>query len=69
MMSIKSKIKLTSVKLVEDVYNEFRHVSLDNGNINLQKLVNRSVLLYIQDEEFRKKVDDYIELKESGSSF
>ena len=68
-MSIKSKIKLTSVKLVEDVYNEFRHVSLDNGNINLQKLVNRSVLLYIQDEEFRKKVDDYIELKESGSSF
>ena len=47
MMSIKSKIKLTSVKLVEDVYNEFRHVSLDNGNINLQKLVNRSVLLYI----------------------
>ena len=61
-------IKLTSVKIVKDLYNSFRHVSIDR-NINLQKLVNRSILLYIEDEDFRKKVDDYIDLKESGSSF
>ena len=67
-MSIKSQIKLTSVKIVKDLYNSFRHVSIDK-NINLQKLVNRSILLYIEDEDFRKKVDDYIDLKESGSSF
>ena len=68
MMSIKSKIKLTSVKIIHSVYNKFRHISLDDS-INLQKLVNRSILLYIEDEEFRKKVDEYIDLKESGSSF
>ena len=67
-MSIKSKIKLTSVKIIDTVYNKFRHISLDDS-INLQKLVNRSILLYMEDEEFRKKVDDYIDLKESGSSF
>ena len=67
-MSIKSKIKLTSVKIIHSVYNKFRHISLDDS-INLQKLVNRSILLYIEDEDFRKKVDDYTDLKESGSSF
>ena len=67
-VSIKSQIKLTSVKIVKDLYNSFRHVSIDK-NINLQKLVNRSILLYIEDKDFRKKVDDYIDLKESGSSF
>ena len=67
-MSITSKIKLTSVKIIHSVYNKFRHISLDDS-INLQKLVNRSILLYIEDEEFRKKVDDYKDLKESGSSF
>ena len=67
-MSIKSKIKLTSVKIIHSVYNKFRHISLDDS-INLQKLVNRSILLYIEDEDFRKKVDDYSDLKEPGSSF
>ena len=67
-MSIKSKIKLTSVKIVKDLYNEFKHVSLDE-NLNLQKLVNRCILLYIEDESFRDKVNKSIDLKESGSSF
>ena len=51
-MSIKIKIKLTYVKIIHSVYNKFRHVSIDDS-INLQKLVNRSILLYIEDEEFR----------------
>ena len=41
-MAIKTDIKLTSVKIVKDLYNEFKHVSLDD-NINLQQLVNRCV--------------------------
>ena len=53
-MSIKSDIKLTSVKIVKDIYKEFKHVSFDE-NLNLQKLVNRSILLYINDEEFKNK--------------
>ena len=67
-MSIKSKIKLTSVKIVQDLYNEFKHVSLDE-NLNLQKLVNRCILLYIEDENFRDKINKSIDLKESGSIF
>ncbi len=67
-MSIKSNIKLTSVKIVEDLYKAFKHVSLDD-NINLQKLVNRSILLYVEDEKFREKLNNTDDLKISGSSF
>ena len=67
-MSIKSDIRLTSVKIVEDLYNAFKHVSLD-GNINLQKLVNRSILLYVENKEFREKLNATDDLKISGSSF
>ena len=68
MMGIKTDIKLTSVKIVKDLYNDFRHASLDE-DINLQQLVNRCVTLYVTDENFRKQINEYAELKESGSSF
>ena len=64
----KTKLKLTSVKLIQDLYNEFKHASIDS-DINLQKLVNRCVILYIEDEDFRKKINDEVSLTESGSSF
>ena len=67
-MNIKSEIKLTSVKIVKDLYNAFKHVSLDD-NINLQKLVNRCILLYVEDEKFRDKLNNTDELKISGSGF
>ena len=67
-MAINTKTKLTSVKVVGDLYNRFKHVSLDE-DINLQQLVNRTILLYIEDEDFRQKMNEYEELKVSGSSF
>ena len=67
-MAIKGEVKLTSVKIVDDLYNSFKHISLD-GNINLQKLVNRCVVLYINNEEFRNQINNFNDLKESGSSF
>ena len=67
-MNIKSEIKLTSVKIVKDLYNAFKHVSLDD-NINLQKLVNRCILLYVEDKDFRDKLNSTDELKISGSGF
>tara|TARA_Y100000034_G_C6749233_1_gene332903 strand:- start:410 stop:613 length:204 start_codon:yes stop_codon:yes gene_type:complete len=67
-MGIKTSIKLTSVKVIKDLYNTFKHTSLDD-DINLQKFVNRCMLLYIEDENFREKVNDRLDLKESGSSF
>ncbi len=60
------KIKLTSVKILSSLYNKFKHESLDN-DINLQKLVNRSIFLYIEDESYRKKIDKSIDLVMSGS--
>jgi hypothetical protein len=68
MMSIKSDIKLTSVKIVKELYNDFKHVTID-GDVNLQQLVNRSITMYLQDENFKEKIDNYMDLKESGSSF
>ena len=67
-MAIKGEVKLTSVKIVNDLYNSFKHISLDD-DINLQKLVNRCVVLYINDENFRDKINNFNDLKESGSSF
>ena len=67
-MAIETKTKLTSVKIVNDLYSKFKHLSLDE-ELNLQQLVNRTILLYIEDEDFRKQMNEYEELKISGSSF
>jgi len=60
--------KLTSVHLLGDVYKKFKVNAID-GNINLQKLVNRSLDLYIKDETFRNKINNYTELSVSGSKY
>ena len=57
-MAINGKVKLTSVKIVNDLYNAFKHISLDD-DINLQKLVNRCVVLYINDKDFRNKINSF----------
>jgi hypothetical protein len=61
--------KLTSVKILKDLYLQFKKVTLDE-KITLQQFVNRSLNLYIVDEEFKKKINDYDNLKLiSGSYF
>jgi hypothetical protein len=65
---MKIEKKLTSVHLLSDVYKKFKINAID-GNINLQKLVNRSLDLYIKDETFRNKINNYTELSVSGSKY
>ena len=60
--------KLTSVHLLDDVYKKFKVNAID-GNINLQKLVNRSLDLYVKDVTFREKINNYTELSVSGSKY
>ena len=60
--------KLTKVKIIKDIYSKFKRISFDS-NITLQKLVNRSVDKYIEDDSFRAEINDYQNLKESGSAF
>ena len=48
---MKNVTKLTSVNVLEDVYNKFK-VKAVNSEINLQKLVNRSLDLYNNDQTY-----------------
>jgi hypothetical protein len=67
-MANKAETKLTTVKIIKDVYSKFKQISFDS-NITLQKLVNRSVDKYILDEDFRNEINNYTELEPSGSQF
>ena len=45
--------KLTSVKILQDLYRKFKLETLDD-EFTLQKLVNRSMDLYLLDTNFKK---------------
>ena len=60
--------KFTSVNILEVIYKKFKINAID-GNINLQKLVNRSLDLYVKDESYRNKINNYTDLSVSGSKY
>ena len=60
--------KLTSVKIIEDLYEKFK-VETVNTKMTLQKLTNRSVDRFLQDEKFREEIETYDNLIVSGSNF
>jgi len=62
----KGNLKLTSVKLVDHLFEDFK-VSSIRYKFNLQKLANRAVHLYLTDEGFRKKLHNHTDLTISGS--
>ena len=57
--------KLTSVKILEELYEKFKE---EGSEMTLQKLVNRSMDLYLKDEKYKKLITEHEELIESGSS-
>ncbi len=61
-------VKLTSVKILSNLYSQFKRVTLDD-KMSLQKLVNRSLTLYVEDPKFKDKIDSFAELQISGSQF
>ena len=65
---MRSETKLTSVKIISDLYKKFRSVAL-NEEFTLQKLVNRSMDRYLKDEEYKKSIVEYDDLQISGSNF
>jgi hypothetical protein len=58
-----TKLQLTSVKILEDIFEEYKINGIRN-KFNLQKMVNRAVDLYNTDEEFRKKLHMHTRLTE-----
>ena len=60
--------KLTSIKLLESMYHKFKTNTVENG-MTLQRLINRSMHLYVHDMEFRDKIISTKTLTVSGSGF
>ena len=62
-----NKSKLTSVKILEDLYKRFKQTTV-NTKMTLQKLTNRSIDLYLTDEIYKNKVETHDNLTISGSN-
>ena len=60
--------KLTSVKILESLYERFK-LNTVNTKMTLQKLTNRSVDKFLEDEKFREEIETYDNLTISGSNF
>ena len=63
-----SKTKLTSVKILEKLYEKFK-LDTVNTKMTLQKLTNRSVDKFLNDSEFKEEIETYDNLAVSGSNF
>ena len=49
--------KITTVKVISDLYNDFKRLNIESG-FSLQKLVNRSMFLYVNEEKFKKTIEN-----------
>ena len=65
---MKEKTKITSVKILFDLYKEFKLSALSE-EFTLQKLVNRTLNMFVYDEKFKDRVLNYDKLHQSGSKF
>jgi hypothetical protein len=54
-MSTKKKMTLTSVKVQSDLFNDFK-VECVRRKFSFQKLADRSLFLFLTDENFRKTI-------------
>jgi hypothetical protein len=61
----KDKI-LTSVKLPEDLFEDFRVITV-RTKFTFQKLAERAMYLYVTNEEFRKQIHEQLNTDYSGS--
>ena len=59
--------KLTSVKILEDLYKRFKQTTV-NTKMTLQKLTNRSIDLYLTDDNYKNKLETHDNLTISGSN-
>ena len=67
MEKVMNKSKLTSVKILEDLYKRFKSTTV-NTKMTLQKLTNRSIDLYLTDSDYKNKLETHDNLTISGSN-
>ena len=65
---MKKDIKLTSVKIIKSLYEHFKTKTV-NSPMNLQKLVNRSIHQYLNNDAVKESIETYDKLHLSGSQF
>ena len=58
---------LTSVKILEGLYSRFK-LNTVNTKMTLQKLTNRSINLYLTDEQYKDNLETHDNLTISGSN-
>jgi len=56
------KQTLTSVKVNAETFDAFKHLTIQY-KFSMQKLVDRAMFLYINNEEFRKQVHNTTDLE------
>ena len=61
-MSNKKPMTLTSVKVQTDLFNDFK-VECVRRKFSFQKLADRSIFLYLTDEDFRKQITNQTNLE------
>ena len=67
MEKVMDNSKLTSVKILEDLYKRFKSATV-NTKMTLQKLTNRSIDLYLTDKIYKNTVETHDNLISSGSN-
>ena len=67
MEKVMNNSKLTSVKILEDLYKRFKAATV-NTKMTLQKLTNRSIDLYLTDEQYKNNLEKHDNLTISGSN-
>ncbi len=65
---MKVTTKLTSIKLIEDIYKNFKSNTV-NTSMSLQKLINRTIYLYNSDSNYKNRLNNTNNLTVSGSGF
>ena len=58
----KKDMTLTSVKIKSDLFDEFK-IECVKRKFSFQKLADRSIYLYLTDEDFRKQITNHTNLE------
>ena len=61
-MTNKKQMTLTSVKVKSDLFENFK-IECVKRKFSFQKLADRSLFLYLTDEDFRKQITNQINLE------
>jgi hypothetical protein len=61
-----NKMQLTSVKVPEELFEQFK-IACVKYKFSIQKLTERSMYLYLTNDEFRKQIHNQLDTEFTGS--